>query len=200
MTYSMSFTTGTLLYHECLTAAALYREHKDWEAVRAQIVAGNLLKMRTSNALERVYRETSSRLRLLTAAQMGLLHDGAQQEQAYVLWLAVCKRYRFIYDFAVEVIHEKFLVLDFGLSYQDYDRFFATKAEWHPEVDRVAPATRRKGRQVVFKMLREADLLSNQNKILPALLTPRLIAAIDQDSPAHFAVFPVGTHFFTEAR
>ncbi len=190
-TYSMSFTTGALLYRECALVAALYGELDDWEAVRAKVMAGNLLQMRTPNALKRVYREVSSRLRLLTEPEMAVLREGGQQEQGYVLWLAVCKRYRFIYDFAVEVLREKFLGLNLALSYEDYDRFFLDKAEWHPEVEGVAPATRGKQRQFVFKMLHEADLLSKENHIQPALLTSRLVEAIAGDSPAHFAVFPV---------
>lgn len=189
--YSMSFTTGALLYRESLTVAALHAEMSDCDAVRARVIAENLLQMRTHNALQRVYREVSSRLRLMTPLEMELLLDGSQQEQGYVLWLAACKRYRFIYDFAVEVLREKFLSLDYDLTREDYDRFFLAKAEWHPEVERVAPVTRAKGRQFVFKMLREADLLSKQNRILPALLTPRLVDAIATDSPAHLAVFPV---------
>ena len=46
------------------------------------------------------------------------------------------------------------------LTYEDYDRFFYDKAEWHPEVGRVAPSTREKQRQIVFKAMREAGLLS----------------------------------------
>ena len=105
--------------------------------------------------------------------------------------MAICKRYRFIYDFSVEIIREKYLRLDLDLSYDDYDLYFNDKAEWHPEVARVTEATRLKGRQVVFKMLREAELLTKQNRLIPILLTPSLIEVIQQDDGAHFAIFPV---------
>jgi hypothetical protein len=186
----MSFTTGTLLHRESEVMTRLYCELGDWDAVREIVIAENRLQMRTLNASKRIFQEISSRLKWLTAPQLQLLLDGSYQEQNYLLWLAVCQRYRFIYDFAVEVIREKFLRLDFDLSYNDYDIFFNNKAEWHPEVERVADSTRKKQRQFIFKMLREAELLTADNRLLPVLLSPRLIRVIQEDDPAHFAIFP----------
>jgi hypothetical protein len=189
--YSMSFTSGALLRHESIIVAELFNELADWSAVRDRVVAENRLQMRTSNASQRICREVTSRLKQLTPVELKIVLDGSQQEQSQVLWLAVCKRYRFIYDFAVETMREKFLRLDLHLTYDDYDIFFNGKAEWHPEVARVGPATRGKQRQIVFKMMREAELLSGDQRIMPALLSARLVDAIRSDAPAHFAVFPV---------
>lgn len=189
--YSMSFTTGALLYHESLIIAEQYAALGNWDSVRDKVIGDNLLQMRTLNAAKRIYREVASRLTRLTSDELDLLRTGSRQEQNYLLWLAVCKRYRFIYDFAVEILREKYLRLDFELSYQAYDTFFEDKAEWHPEVERVADSTRSKQRQVVFKMLREAELLSADNRILPAMVTPRLVAAIEADNPNHFTIFPL---------
>jgi hypothetical protein len=189
--YLMSFTAGGLLYAESLKLARLYESAQDWDTLRTLVLAGNLLQMRTETATRRIFREIAPRLQQLTPEALDLLRTGARHEQHHMLWLAVCKRYRFIYDFAAEVIREKFLRLDLALTYDDYDIFFNHKAEWHPEVEGVAESTRKKQRQVVFKMLREAELLSPDDQILPALLTPRVQAVIAADDPAHFAVFPV---------
>ena len=189
--YSMSFTTGALLYPESLTVARLIQETGDWDRVRERVIAGNLLQMRTLNASKRVYREIASRLKRLTAAERALFLDGTRREQIHILWLAVCKRYRFIHDFAVEVVREKFLRLDFDLGYDDYDIFFSNKAEWHPEVAGVAESTRKKQRQFIFKMMREAELLTQEGQIAPAMLTPREIETIAAGSPAYLAVFPM---------
>jgi len=189
--YSMSFTTAPLLYNESLLVAALFARQQNWQAVREIVLAENRLQMRTLNSSKRILQEITSRLHQLTPAQLDLLINGSRQEQNNLLWLTICKRYRFIYDFAVEVIREKYLRLDLDLSYDDYDLYFNDKAEWHPEVARVTETTRLKGRQVVFKMLREAELMTSQNRLIPALLTPSLIKAIQQDNSAHFAIFPV---------
>ena len=132
--YKMSFTSGALLYSESVKVAQLYSEMCDWSMVRESVIANNRLQMRTLNTSKRIYSEVSSRLKLLTPDQLNLFLQGSRDEQNFLLWLSICQRYRFIYDFAVEVIREKYLRLDLELSYRDYDIFFADKAEWFPEV------------------------------------------------------------------
>jgi len=188
--YSMSFTAGALLHQESLTVADLFEELGDWGRVRERVRDDNLLRMRTPSASKRIFKEVTGRLRQLTPAQLALLRTGNRQEQNHLLWLAICKRYRFIYDFAVEVVHEKFLRLDF-LSYDAYDVFFNDKAEWHPEVEGLAESTRKKLRQVLFKMMREANLLTQDNQIVPAMPTPREIKVITADSPFYLLAFPI---------
>ena len=71
----------------------------------------------------------------LSDEQLELLVEGNPQEQKKLLWLAICKRYAFIREFASEVVREKFLQLDYLLTEFDYDAFFNRKADWHPELD-----------------------------------------------------------------
>lgn len=189
--YILSFTAGALLYQESLKVARLYEEMNDWEAARSHVMDDNLLQMRTPSAAKRVFREVTSRLRHLTSDQLVLLLTGTRQEQNHMLWLAICKRYRFIYDFAVDVMREKFIRLDFDLSYDAYDVFFNNKAEWHPEVEGLAESTRKKLRSVLFRMMREANLLTPDGQILPAMLTSREIEVIAADSPSYLLAFPI---------
>ena len=188
--YLLSFTAGALLYRESLAVTELFEELGDWAAVREHVMDDNLLQMRTPSASKRVFREVFGRLEQLTTAELTLLRIGLSQEQSHLLWLGVCKRYRFICDFAVEVVREKFIRFDFDLSYDDYDIYFSNKAEWHPEVAGVAESTRKKLRQVLFRMMREANLLTVDNQILPALLTPRTVEVIAADSPSYLLAFP----------
>jgi hypothetical protein len=189
--YKMTFATGGLLYRESLIVAELYGELGAWDAVKEKVISDNLLQIRTLSAARRIYQEISLRLMELTPAEMALLQQGSRQEQNYLLWLAVCKRYTFVRDFAVEVLREKYLRLDLALSYEDYDVFFNNKAEWHPEVAQAAPSTRKKQRQLLFRMMREAELLSRDNQIIPAMMTSRLSETIGRESPAYFTVFPL---------
>jgi hypothetical protein len=189
--YVLSFTAGALLYSASLTVAQQLEALGDWETVRARVIDDNLLQMRTLSASQRIFYEVAARLKRLTPAELALLRSGTRQEQEHMLWLAICKRYRFIYDFAVEVVREKFIRLDFDLSYDAYDIFFHHKAEWHPEVEGLAESTRKKLRAVLFKMMREANLLTPDHQILPAMLTPRAIETIVADAPSYLLAFPI---------
>ena len=188
--YSMSFTTGSLFHRESVKLAALYLELGDWNSVRGRVIAENLLQTRTMNTLKRVCQEVISRLKTLSSGELEFLVDGNHQEQAYLLWLAVCRRYRFIADFAVEVLRERYITLKTDLSYEDFDSFFNRKSDWHSELDEIRPATRSKLRQVLFKILREADLLTANNLINAAMLSPRLLDALIRGSRRDLLYFP----------
>lgn len=187
----MSFTTGALFLNESLKIASLFSEIKDWEKVRDIVIEKNLLQARTLNTSKRFCREVISRLNKLSEKEMRLLIDGVHQEQRYILWIAICRRYRFIRDFSVEVLREHFITLRKELNYEDFDAFFNKKAEWHNELEKITPTTKNKLRQVLFKMLREADLLTSSNTINPALLSPRFFNAIENNRNQDILVFPV---------
>lgn len=189
--YSMSFTTGSLLHRESVKLATLYLDLGDWNAVRNKVVAENLLQTRTLNALKRVCNEVISRLRTLSPSELEFLAAHSHQEQAYLLWLAVCRRYRFIADFAAEVLRERFITLKNDLTYQDFDAFFNRKSEWHPRLDEITPTTRGKARQVLFKMLREADLLTPDYVIHAAMLSPGLFDLIQRGDRRDILYLPV---------
>ena len=189
--YSMSFTTGSLFHRESVELAALYLDLGDWNSVRDKVIAENLLQARTLNTLKRVCREVISRLRTLSSGELEFLIEGSHQEQAYLLWIAVCHRYRFIADFAVEVLRERYITLKSDLTHEDFDSFFNRKSEWNLELDEITPATRGKLRQVLFKMLREADLLTANNMIHAAMLSPRLLELFHQGSLRDVLYLPV---------
>ena len=187
----MSFSTGTLFREPSIIIAKLYADRGDWEAVRADVLENNLLQARTNNTAKRVCSEIISRLKGLTSDQLSILTDGFPKDQGYILWVAVCKRYRLIQDFAVEVVHEKFLSMDLQLTHKDYESFFNQKAEWHSEMVRIRETTRNKLRQVVFKMLRECELLTEGQMIIPIILSPAMRQCIQDDPDLTLAIFPV---------
>ena len=199
--YRMSFTVGGLFYQEAVLAADLYEKIKDWVKVREEILKSNLFQSRTRTALERVCREVLSRLKLLSPEQIKILQGGSRQEQLQILWVAVCKRYRFIRDFAVEVIREKFLLMDYSLTEEDYTIFFDTKAEWHKELETLKDSTKKKLKQVLFRILREAEITSEINIILPSILTKRVARALfpgESDPSGIYMVLPVSDANFKE--
>ena len=185
----MSFSTGGLFYRESVTVTGIYLERNDWNAVRRDVLGSNLLQARTASSAKRVYREVASRLQLLTYDQLVLLNEGTRDEQNLILWLAICKQFRFIREFAVEVLREKFLRLELTLAYEDYQVFFNAKAEWHDELEKLSETTQKRLRQVLFKMMREAELITKDNMIIPSTPSPRLVNAITDDPLASLAIF-----------
>ncbi len=192
--YRLSFTTGGLFHPESVTLAMRFKITQDWKAVRDQTLLENLLQARTHNSAKRVCSEVISRLKTLTADELDLLICGTPREQESLLWIGVCRRYRLIADFAVEVLRERYISLRDDLSPADFDAFFNRKAEWHPELEKIRPGTRQKLRQVLFKMMREAGLLAilaGEYRIRAPALTPKLLSALPRERPEDLGFFPV---------
>lgn len=189
--YQMSFTTGGLFLRESVPAVELYLLHRDWKKVRELLLSENLIQARTISSAQRVTREICQRLALLSTEQLQLLVSGTTQERQGLLWVSVCKRYAFIKDFMAEVVRENFLRLNMVLHPSDYDIFFHAKEEWHEELERLSQSTRAKLKQVLYKIMREAEILTKDDMIIPAMLTARLAQVLVADNPDWLRVFAV---------
>ncbi len=189
--YPMSFTTGGLFRFESIILAELYLETGDWDRVRKRVMADNLLQARTRSSLTRNTNEIIRRLITLSEDELSYLVTAAEREQGYLLWVAVCRTYPFIADFARDVLREKFLGSSGELNKHDFESFYNNKADWHPGLETITESSRYKLRFVLFKIMREADLLSSKNVILGALPDPEFIRILMANSPGDILFFPV---------
>lgn len=149
--------------------------------MREEMVTSGALGFRASSSAKRTVREMVDRLRTLSEREIDLLLDGTPQEQTMLLWLAVCRTYRFVAEFATEVLRERFLSYRENLDYDAFDAFFEAKAEWNPDLAAIRPSTRAKLRQVLFRIMREADIISPSDEIRRTLLTPRFESLMPPD-------------------
>ena len=189
--YKLSFTAAGLSISESVNIAEVYLKCRDWNQTRQIARERNLLQSRTNSRAIRVTRELSQRLSLLTNSQLELLVEGNIAEQKYILWFANCKTYGFIREFATEVLYERFLSRSMQITELDYDAFFNRKADWTEELDQITASTRVKLRTVLFRMMREAGLISKENMIIPAVFSKRLLEVLKPDSPMSFQIFPI---------
>lgn len=189
--YVMSFTAAAMLSLESVRIAKRYEQAHDWSIIRQEGLNENLLQAKSRRTSERLFGEIIARLKTLTVDQLELLTHGSEEDQRHLLWLAICKRYEFIRNFAIEVVRERYLQLGAPLTRSDYESFFTAKAAWHSELEDFGKPTRDKLRQNLFKMIREAGLLSDDGHVIGAFLSPALVRAIVEDSVEHLMIFPV---------
>ncbi|WP_198336377.1 DUF1819 family protein [Psychrobacter celer] len=189
--YNMSFTAGALLQSESVTIAKLYLELGSWNEVKDKAIANNVLQSRAVSTLKRISYEIISRLSTLTSEELILLVNSSHKDQAYLIWMAVCRHHKFIADFATEVLRERFITFKPDLQYSDFDVFFNRKCDWHSELDGLSISTKKKLRQVLFKMLREADFLDGKNNIQATILSPRLLDVIERNGGRDIMYFTV---------
>lgn len=175
---------------EAALAIPLYQETRDWSAVRAAVESGNLLQARTVSSGSRLARELTQRLAVFTDDDLELLADAGPTERGYVMWAGTCRRYAFIGEFAEEVLRERYLLLTPTLTHDEFDAFVRGKTLWHPELEDLRESTLKKLRSTLFRMLREAGLLSTGGEILPAVVSERLIDIFEARDPSDLRFFP----------
>ena len=107
------------------------------------------------------------------------------------MWAAMCRRYEFVADFATEVLHDQVLLGATTVTAEDFDRFWSSKALWHPELDEVKPSTARKLRTNLFLAMHEAGFLTADGVIVVPLLSPRVVDFLQAGTSNQISWFPV---------
>lgn len=165
--YRMSFSTGGLFHKESVLVAECFCRLKDWEKTRKQILDENILMARTNASLKRNTQEIILRLKNISESVVKVIPDCCPDMQRKIIWYAVCETYDFIKDFAREVIVNKHQTMQYQIDYSDFEEFFNSKTLWHTELERLKPKTIDKLRQVLFKILREAEIITDKGFIIP---------------------------------
>jgi len=189
--YKMSFSTGGLFLNESLAVARLHHSGEPWEETILRALKDGTTALPKSASNRRTLREISNRLLTLSDDELEyLVEDADRTDQQALLWLATCRAYRFIREFALEVIRERYLSYQLDLPLETFDILFDAKAEWDDGLAALSTSTRLKLRQIMFRMLRETGVISEDDRIQSAILSPRLKNIIQERSPNELAIFP----------
>lgn len=189
--YKMSFATGGLFLNESIEVARMHAPSEGWDATMRRAMEAGIVLLPKVASRRRTLREIVNRIATLDDEERdALVRADDRQDQQALLWLGTCRAYRFVREFATEVIHERFLSFQYDLPLDSFDVLFAAKAEWDEGLARISPTTRTKLRQVLFRMMREARVISDDHRILAAWVSPRLRAMLTVKCPQDLVLFP----------
>lgn len=182
--YKFSFTAASLRLNEMIYTARNLDFLKDDELIK-ELGAGK------SSTGRRMFIELKNRINKLTPSQRKLLAEGDLIIQKQIAFLAICKSYSFIRDFAIEVLREKVLLFDYQLTEGEYLTFFRQKSENHVEMENLSDLSRYKVKQVTFKILEQAGIIDNikYKNIQPQLLDDSCVRAIINDNKELLKLF-----------
>ncbi|RPE67328.1 putative inner membrane protein DUF1819 [Pacificibacter maritimus] len=189
--YKMSFSTGGLFLNESLEVARLHVEGEPWENTILRAMDEGATSLPKSASNRRSLREISNRLLKLTAEERSyFLEKADRSDQQALLWIAACRAYRFVREFAVEVVRERYLSYQLDLPLESFDILLAAKAEWDEGLAGLSRSTQLKLRQIMFRMMREAGIISEDRRIQTAILSTYLKNMIEEHNSGELAVFP----------
>ena len=183
--YSFSFTTGALFVPETLAVAREFARSRDWKSVAALTRSENLLRQRTAASTARMLREIRHRLGELSPAELDYLVGADPAGQRLLLFIAACRRYRFIAEFATAVLFPKAHAAETQLYPGDLTRFIDDRSLGAPEVEKLTDKSRAKVRQVILRILAEAGLIDStrSQKLLRPIPGRPLAALIAKTDP-----------------
>lgn len=183
--YSFSFLTGALYLPESLAVAGLALSFSDWSEVGRNAGKENLLRQRKEASRVRLLREIRYRLQQLTRDELEFLCSAGSRDQRHLLFIAICRRFRFIREFVEEVVRAKSMTLDLQLYPADFARFFDRKGAESPAVEKLTPKSIAKIKQVIVRMLAEAGLLDSttSQRITRPVPSKGLVKLITRSNP-----------------
>lgn len=187
----MSFAVGGLHLNESIDIARVRIAAESWEQTLERVIDAGVGSLPKAASRRRSLREIIVRISTLSPNELEfLVADADRSEQQALLWIATCRAYRFVHEFTTEVIRERALSLKLDLPLETFDVFFAGKAEWDERLAAITPATRAKLRQILFRIMREAGIVSDSYRILAPTVSRRVRSVLEVQSPQDLDLFP----------
>jgi hypothetical protein len=178
--YEFSLTGSSLRVNEMILFATKY-------------INEGLLEFKSDKGTtnKRMVSEFKKRIDNLTVNQQELLLNSNFSNQKQLAFLSACKTYSLLRDFVIEVVREKYLIMDFNLSDTDYISFIRRKEINHDELANLTDQTQAKVKQVIFKILEQAGIIDNvrDKEIQLQLLGESTKKSIIEDNPEWLKVF-----------
>ncbi len=182
--YRFSFTAAPLRLSDMLLIAKNNIEGKEVDII-------NDLGGGKTTTGKRIYQELNRRLSYLTQEQLELFVNASLTTQKQIAFLSIVKTYRFIWEFVVEIVREKYLLFDYEITEGNYLSFFRQKQEENEYMDDLTTSTTNKLKQVLFKILEEVTIIDNtqSKQIQPQILEDQLVKVIVNDQSEWLKAF-----------
>lgn len=173
---------------ECVILVRAYLSSTNWQEVRRQCLEDDILMLRFESSRKRISSELIKRLKTLSDAELNTLANSDETAaQTALCWIAICRTYEYIRDFAQQVVATRWEQGKGNLPIGAYEAFFDEASIAHPELAKLSEGTRPRLRNQLYQMLREAGFIDKQFTMLPYVLP---VGARDFVGPAEEPFFP----------
>ena len=188
--YTFGITAAAFLYRDSVLLAQLYLEHRNWDLVKDTIFNDNLLQIRTLAAQKRIYSEAYTRVKQLSDEAMEILATGIRDEQCQIIWYAICMKYDFVREFALEVLAEKVIRQEFEITVADFNLYFNTKADIYEKLADISEGSRKKLQTNLFRMLVSSGITDSDMILRLMIVSPRVRELIISEGILSPTIFP----------
>ena len=190
--YAFSFTVGGLFLFEGIELARMRRSGLSWNEVRRTVPGGVFVAKGAPSSIKRIRNEVIGRISLLDDGELALLAEAGTTDARALMWVAACRKYRILAEFAFEVLDERLRTYQPEIRAMDFDQHLDAKGVLAEDVARLAPSTRQRLRSVTFRMLREAEILDAERRVRPLPISGPLHDLLARNRRAGIDLIPGG--------
>jgi hypothetical protein len=190
--YILSFTVGGLFLFEGIELARFRATGEPWEAVRRTAPDVIFIAKGGASSVKRFRNEVIGRLSTLSPGEIGHLAGAGMTDARALMWVAACRKYRILAEFAREMLDERLRSYQPEIRITDFDQFLDEKGIHAKEIAGLAPSTRARLRSGAFRMLREAELVDADSRVRPLPLSETLRDLLAKDRRPGLDVIPGG--------
>lgn len=161
MKYNIAFTAGALLYNESLNFIQAIDSTEDYLKNEFS-VDSDVLVTNAESSRKRIKSELDKRLKNLDVDYLNKFYLLTEQDQKVILFLAICKTYSIITEFAIEVVYNKWKNFDNELSTYDFKYFLSSKLS-EEQLNSISELSLYKLSQVAVKMFKDVGIFKEDN-------------------------------------
>lgn len=156
MKYNLAFTAGALLYNESILFIRAIDSTED-NLKNKFSVHSDVLATNAESSRKRIKSELDKRLKNLDVDYLNKFFLLTEQDQKVILFLAICKTYSIITEFALEIVYNKWKNFDNELSPYDFKFFLSSKLS-EGQLNEISDNSLYKLSQVVVKIFKEVGV------------------------------------------
>lgn len=173
--YNTEFVAGSLLIPESRTIATLLLKGDDESTFKHKILVENVLQKRSPTSAKRQSNLICNRLAYLHPQLLMLVAEGSRDQTVQLLLAASIMQNHLLGDFIQEIADCKRNFKQ-QITYRDWDLFFEQCKQIDNRIESWSETTTQKVRQVVFRILAEAQIIDSTRKkqLLPFYLLPEI--------------------------
>ena len=161
--FTGELVAGSLLLAESRKIAHLLLAGADKDAWYRAIIVENVLQKRSPATAKRQSRLIRHRLESMTPDLWRMVSGGNAEVATQALLAAAIKHSRLLGDFLDQVVRQHIMSFDFQLSARDWSDYLESCEHLDPNVREWAESTRRKLREVIFRILVNHILIVSSN-------------------------------------
>lgn len=190
--YSLSFTVGGLFLFEGIELARMRAGGTSWDEIRRSAPQGLFVAKGGAASAQRMRNEVVGRLATLQPDELNALAGSGITDARALMWVAACRRYRILGEFAFEVLDERLRTHQTEVRASDFGAHLDAKAVVADEIAGIALSTRQRLQSAALRMLREAEIVDAGNHVRRLPISAALGDLLSRDRSRGLDFIPGG--------